>query len=291
MYPASFDYFQAENVEQASRLLREYGEEARVIAGGQSLIPFMKYRLALPKYLVDIRGIPGLSFIDKKDGCVRIGALTVHREIEESDLIRSQLPIMRDAAPLIGDPQVRNLGTLGGALCHADPAGDWGPVVLALEGRLKCVGANGERELEAKDFFVDAYSTRLQPDEVLTEVVLPVPGAKSGGAYLKLARRTGDFAMASVAVQLTLDEAGVCQHIGIGAGAAGRTPLRVPDAEGVVRGEKISATVLKKAARRLSQAADPIPDLRGSGEYKREILKALLQRAAQIAASRCKERR
>ncbi|MBI2986182.1 MAG: xanthine dehydrogenase family protein subunit M [Deltaproteobacteria bacterium] len=288
MYSVPFDYLCAHNIQEALKLLSEYGEEGRVIAGGQSLIPLMKLRLARPKCLVDIKRVPGLSFINKENGHLKVGALTTHRELGVSDLIRSDLPIMHEAAQVIADPQVRNLGTLVGALCQAEPSGDWAPVVLALGGRLKCVGQKGERVLEAKEFFVDAYTTLLQPGEILTEVNLPIPGARAGGAYLKVQRRAGDFAVAGVAVQLTLDEAGLCKDIGIGLSGAGLTPLRAVAVEELLRGRRISAEILEEASRCLAGSVDPISDLRGSSKYKTDVLKVTLKRAVQLAASRSK---
>ncbi len=286
MYPAAFDYLVAHNIRDALDLLAEHGEEAKLVAGGQSLIPLMKLRLARPKILIDIRKLRNLKSITRKDGHLSIGALTTHSEIAESNVIEKQFSIIYDAAHLIANPQVRSLGTVGGALCHADPASDWGPVVLALNGRLKCAGPKGEREVLASKFFVDAYTTALQPGEILTEIILPEPPKGGGGAYLKLERRRGDFAVASVAVQISMDEAATCRDVAVGLGAAGTTSLRAAAVEDLLRGKQISEEVLRQASRCLGEIVDPMSDIRGSGDYRREVLKVLFQRAVPVAIGR-----
>ncbi len=286
MYPAPFEYARAESVAHALELLAQYGEEARPLAGGMSLIPLMKLRLARPQVVVDIGRLPDLDSIQEDDGVLRIGALTRHVQVADSPLVRERLPLVHDAACGIGDVQVRNLGTIGGALAHADPAGDWGPVLLALNGRLRCQGSTGERWVEARELVADAYTTVLEPGELITQVELPLPANGGSGAYVKLERRAGDFAVASVAVQLSQDDAGVCKEVGIGLGAVGATPLKATAAEDTLRGRALTADAVEEAAEQVYQAAEPMADTRGPEEYKRAVVRALFKRALDIAVRR-----
>jgi carbon-monoxide dehydrogenase medium subunit len=286
MYPQKFEYFSPETLEDAIGLLSKYGEEARVLAGGQSLIPLMKLRLANPKYLIHLGGIQGLSTIEEQDGMISFGALTLHAEVEESSLVQSKLPMMHDAVSMIGDVQIRNLGTIGGTLVHADPAGDMAPVLLALGAQVTTRSSSGERTLKILELIVDAYSTDLGGDEVVTQVQVPVPEKGSGGAYLKFERRAGDFAVASVGVQVRLQEDGTCSEIAIGLGAVGLTAIQAGKAEAVLRGKKVDEALLKDAASQASAEADPFSDIRGSAEYKRHLVGVLLRRAFDIASRR-----
>ncbi|MGH7847211.1 MAG: FAD binding domain-containing protein [Candidatus Binatia bacterium] len=279
MYPAAFEYLEPRTLQEAVELLRQWGEDARILAGGQSLVPLMKLRLARPRYLIDLNRVPGLSYIKEENGRLRIGALTRHAEIEEAKPVREKIPLMQEAVRVLGDLQVRNLGTIGGAIVEADPAGDWGPVILALNARVKCLGLHGEREVEAKDFFTFAYTTALQPDEVVTEVSVPIPSAPRLGTYEKLERVAGDFAIASVAVQIDIDRDGICREIGIGLGGADEKPLKALSVEVLLRGQKISSELLEAGARQLQEIANPIGDLRGSSEYKKEVLAVIFRRA------------
>ncbi|HWP57026.1 MAG TPA: xanthine dehydrogenase family protein subunit M [Candidatus Acidoferrales bacterium] len=283
MYPAPFDYFQPRTLEEAVELLQTWGESARVLAGGQSLIPLMKLRLARPRCVIDLNCVPGLSYIREEDGWIRVGALTRHAEIEASPLIRERAPIAWQAMRRLGDLQVRNLGTIGGAVVEADPAGDWGPVVLALDARIRCASAKGTREIEAKDFFTFAYTTALEPEEVVTEIALRKPAAPQRGAYLKLERVAGDFAVASVALQLDLDEKGACREVGIGLGGAHDRPFKPSTVESYLRGRTLASETVDRAAEQIQEVASPIGDLRGSADYKREVLKVLFRRAARAA--------
>src|SRR5262245_34972257 len=201
MYPTSFEYVAPRSVGEAIELVTRHGEDAKLLAGGQSLVPMMKLRVARPKYLIDIHRIADLSYIREEVGQIRVGAMTRHVEIEESPLLREKNPILSEAASKIGDAQVRNRGTIGGGLVEADPAGDYGPVVLALNVELKCVGPKGERIIATQDFFTFAYTTALEGDEILTEVRLPVPDRNSAGVYAKLERAAGEFALPSTPAQ------------------------------------------------------------------------------------------
>jgi aerobic carbon-monoxide dehydrogenase medium subunit len=279
MYPAAFEYLEPQNLQQAVDLLAERGEDARILAGGQSLIPLMKLRLARPKYLIDLSRVPGLSYIEEREDCLVFGALTTHAEIEHSPIVRQRIPLMREMVSVLGDLQVRNLGTIGGALVEADPAGDWGPAILALNARLRCLGPAGEREIAAADFFRSAYTTDLQADELVHEIAVPLPRRPNMGKYIKLERVAGDFAVASVAVQADLASDGVCRDIGIGLGGAGECPVKPSTAERMLCGQRLSAEIIERAGREIFQCANPIGDLRGSPEYKKEVLRVIFSRA------------
>jgi carbon-monoxide dehydrogenase medium subunit len=279
VYPAELEYLEPKNLQEAVALLVQRGEDARILAGGQSLIPLMKLRLARPTYLIDLNRVPGLSYIKEQDGSLRIGALTRHAEIEESLLVQQKVPLMHEAVRVLGDLQVRNLGTLGGAIVEADPAGDWGPVTLALNATIRCVGPGGERDVEAKDFFTFAYSTCLQPAELVREVAVRLPRQPRVGTYIKLERVAGDFAVVSVAMQADIDQGGVCTDIGIGLGGASECPMKAISVERMLRGQKLSAEMILRAGQKIQEISSPIGDLRGSADYKKEVLKVIFCRA------------
>lgn len=279
MYPAAFEYLAPDGISEAIALLKQYGDDAKVLAGGQSLVPMMKLRVARPKYLIDIHRIADLSYVREEAGQIRIGSMTRHVEIEESPLLREKIPTLCEAASKIGDTQIRNRGTLGGGLVEADPAGDYGPVALALNAKLKCAGPKGERIIAAEDFFTFAYTTVLESDEILTEVIFPLPDRSSAGVYLKLERVAGDFAIASAAVQVDLDKDGACNNIGIGVTGAGAVPQKAVSVEALLRGRKITSALIDQAGALIQQGAEPIEDLRGSASYKKKALSAILRRA------------
>jgi carbon-monoxide dehydrogenase medium subunit len=279
MYPVAFEYLEPRSLQEAVDLLSRRGEDAKILAGGQSLIPLMKLRLTRPKYLIDLNCVSGLSTIDERDGCLIIGALARHADIEHSALVREKIPLMREAVRLLGDLQVRNLGTIGGAVVEADPAGDWGPVILALNARLRCLGPGGEREIAATEFFTFAYTTVLHADELLREIVVPIPNNASLCRYIKLERVAGDFAVASVAVQADIDKEGLCRDIGIGLGGAGECPVKAVPVESMLRGQKLSPELIERGGQRIFDIAGPIGDLRGSAEYKKEVLRQIFCRA------------
>jgi carbon-monoxide dehydrogenase medium subunit len=286
MFPGSFDYIRTASVEEAIALLEQYGDDARPLAGGQSLIPLMKLRLANPTVLVDLNPVPGLDYIRTDDGSVRIGALTRHADVEQWDQLPALMPIVHDAVVLVGDAQVRNLGTVVGAMAEADPGGDWGPVVLALGGDLSCVGPAGARTIPVTDFFTDYYTTALEPTELITELRLQLSPAGSGGAYLKLERRAGDFAVVGVAVQLTVDARGMCQEIGIGLSGVGPTPTKPTAAEAILRGSPLDEAAIDDAVRAIESAIDPVSDVRASAEYRRDMTGVYFRRALARARTR-----
>lgn len=285
MYPAAFEYLEPTSLQQAVAFLAERGEDARILAGGQSLVPLMKLRLARPKYLIDLNRVAGLNRIEERDGCLVIGALARHADIESSPQVHKTIPLIREAVRLLGDFQVRNLGTIGGAIVEADPAGDWGPVILALDARVRCLGPRGEREVKASDFFTFAYSTALQSDELVKEIIFPLPKQPTSGKYVKLERVAGDFAVASVAVQADIDT-GICRDIGIGLGGAADCPLKATAAEALLRGQKLSTDLIERAGQAIQDCASPIGDLRGSAEYKKEVLKVIFSRALEQITQR-----
>lgn len=286
MYPRAFEYFVPDSTEEAIRLLSSCGEEAKLLAGGQSLIPLMKLRLANPRWLIDIGRLNGLAYVQEDRTCLRIGALTSHASVLESRLIHQRFPLVADAVKVIGDRQIRNWGTVGGALAEADPAGDWGPVALALKARVRCVSPRGERILDADSFFVDAYTTRLDHDDLITEVIFPTPTPDQCGAYVKLERRAGDFAVASVGVQLAMDGNAICREASIALGAAGLTPIQAQDAASFLSGKELRQDIIQEAAQRVARASEPIEDIRGSQDYKRAALQSIFKQAVTIALRR-----
>lgn len=267
-------------------MLSSCGEEAKLLAGGQSLIPLMKLRLANPRWLIDIGRLGGLDYVREDGTGLRIGALTSHAGVLESQLIHEKYPLIADAVRVIGDSQVRNWGTVGGALAEADPAGDWGPVALALKARMRCLSPRGERILDADSFFVDAYTTRLDRDELISEVIFPTPSASECGAYVKLERRAGDFAVVGAGVRLVMDEETICRDASIAAGAAGLTPIEALDAAAFLTGKKLRPDIIQEAAQKLTAAAEPLDDIRGSQDYKRAALKSIFKQAVDIALRR-----
>jgi aerobic carbon-monoxide dehydrogenase medium subunit len=289
MYPRSFHYHRAKSYEDAATLLGQLGDEAKLLAGGQSLIPLMKLRFANPAHLVDLNFIPNTSYIRKEGDSVRMGAMTRHAELEHSDIIAG-IPIVHDCAAGIADVQVRNRGTIGGSVAEADPSGDWAATLLALDTELRCAGPNGQRSVKMKDFIVDAYTSVLAHDELITEIVVKVPPKQSGGAYLAFKRCAPVYASAAVAVQLTMEN-GACRDAAIYLAAVGLTPVHATEAELALRGQPVNSSTTAKAAEAARAAADPQPDMRGSAEYKRALVSGLVKRAIDIAARRARGER
>jgi aerobic carbon-monoxide dehydrogenase medium subunit len=286
MIPAAFQYHAPTTVGEATALLARLGEEAKVLSGGQSLIPLMKLRLTSPVHVVDINGIPGLSGIREADGVLRIGALTRESDLEESELIRTRYPLLHDTSKVIADPVVRNLATIGGNLAHGDPANDHPATMLALGAEVVAIGTKGERRIAIGSFFTGPFATSLKPDEILVEIRIPQPVAKSGGAYLKLERKVGDFATAAVAAQLTLGASGACDQVGIGLTNVGLTPIKATKAEAALKGKAPDEAAIKRAAELAAEASEPFEDLRGSVEYKRDLVRVLTARALRRAVER-----
>jgi aerobic carbon-monoxide dehydrogenase medium subunit len=286
MIPPSFEYLRPKTVPEAVAMLQQHGDEAKILSGGQSLIPMMKLRLARPGVLIDINRISGLSYVKEEGGYLKIGGLTREAELEASPLVRSKYPILLDTAHVIADPQVRNMATVGGNLAHGDPANDHPATMVALGAQVIATGPKGERVIPIEDFFVSLFATALQHEEILTEIRIPVPAARSGGAYFKLERKVGDFATAAVAAQLTLDEKGVCQSVGIGLTNVGPTPVKARKAEEFLRGKKPDESNIARAAQLAADESTPSPDLRGPVEYKKGLVKELTKRALTRALER-----
>jgi aerobic carbon-monoxide dehydrogenase medium subunit len=286
MIPAAFEYHAPASLDDATALLARLGEDAKILSGGQSLIPLMKLRLTRPSHVVDINGIPGLSYIREADGVLAIGALTRESELEESEIIRTRYPLLHDTCKVIGDPLVRNLATIGGNLAHADPANDHPATMLALGAELVARGPNGQRRLPIASFFTGPFETVLGPGELLVEIRIPAPAPRSGGAYVKLERKVGDFATAAVAVQLTLGADGTCEQAGIGLTNVGLTPIKAVQAEISMRGRHLDDMTMAQAAQIASAASQPIADLRGSVEYKKDLVRVLTVRALRKAIQR-----
>jgi carbon-monoxide dehydrogenase medium subunit len=279
MIPPSFDYYAPATAAEAIGLLQQLGPEAKILSGGMSLIPLMRLRLAAPRHLIDINRIAGLAGIEETNGFLRIGALTRESELEGSDLVRAKYPILAQTAAVIGDPLVRNRATVGGNLAHADPANDHPATMLALAAEVVATGPTGERRIPITSFFTGFFATALDPNEILTEIRIPIPPPQSGGAYVKLERKVGDFATAGVAAQLMLGRDDVCDQVRIGLTNVGSIPIEARQAEEVIRGKKIEPEVVRRAAQLAAEASDPSIDLRGSVEYKRDLVRVLTVRA------------
>lgn len=286
MIPPLFEYLRPRTVPEAISLLQQHGEDAKILSGGQSLIPMMKLRIARPAWLIDINALPGLDYIREEDGLLRIGGLVREHEIEVSELIRNKYPILHDTASVIADPQVRSLATMGGNLAHGDPANDHPAAMLALNAEVVATGPNGSRTIKVEDFFVSIFTTALEPAEILTEIRVPAASARSGGAYFKLERKVGDFATAAAGAQVTLDDRGAVSNCGIGLTNAGPVPIKAKRAEGFLRGKMPNAENIAQAAQLASEDAQPSSDLRGPAEYKKGLVKELTRRALNRAVER-----
>jgi aerobic carbon-monoxide dehydrogenase medium subunit len=285
MIPPAFDYLAPETLSEAVQRLSQNGG-AKILAGGQSLIPMMRFRLAEPEVLIDLNRLTEMEYIREEDGLLKIGALTREAMIDRSSLVRERYPLLADTARVIADPLVRNMSTVGGNLAHADPANDHPATMLAYGAEIVATGPQGERTIPVSEFFLGPFESSLSPDEILTEIRIPAPPAKSGGAYKKFERKVGDYATAAVAVQVTLDEYGNCAQAGIGLTNVGITPIRAIAAEQALVGQQLSDTAIREAARLTSEASEPESDQRGSAEYKRHLVRTLTVRALRTAAER-----
>ncbi len=286
MIPPAFEYVRPNTLPEAIAFLQQFGDDAKILSGGQSLIPMMKFRLARPSHLIDINRISGLSYIKEEGGYLKIGGLVREAELEDSALIRQKYPILFDTSRVIADPQVRNMATLAGNLAHGDPANDHPATMMALGAEVVAVGPNGERVIPVNGFFITLFTTDLKHDEIVTEIRIPIPPPRSGGAYLKLERKVGDFATAAVAAQITLNQGGLCQKAGIALTNVGATPIKAAKAEEFLQGKKLDDTSITQAAQLAAEAAQPSSDLRGPEEYKRGLVKELTRRALMKAYER-----
>jgi len=289
MYPASFEYFAPTSLDEALSVLDRYGDEAKVLAGGQSLIPLMKLRFASPRALVDLNGVAGLDELDEDDGMLNIGALVRHKDCERSELLRSRYAVLADAAPQISDPIVRNRGTVAGSLAHADPQGDWGSALLAAGAQVQVRGSDGTRTIPLDDFFLGPFTPAIEPTEIVTHVQVPDPGPSAGGAYLKLERKVGDFATAAVGIHVSFAN-GTVERAGIALTGVGPRNIRAEAAEQALAGEELNDEAIAEAARLAAEAADARDDVRGTAEYKRNVVRIFTERGLRKAAERREER-
>ena len=287
MYPAQFDYHTPGTVREALDLLGRHKDDAKLLAGGHSLLPAMKLRLAQPKHLVDLRKVPGLSGIKEDGGILAIGAMTSHFAVESSSVVKSKCPVLAATAALIGDPMVRNMGTIGGSLAHADPAADYPAVVIACGAEMVAEGPKGKRTIKIDDFFKGLLTTALTPDEILTEVRVPVMGAKMGGAYLKFPHPASRFAVVGVAAVLTVD-GGKVTKASIGITGAGTKAVRAKGVEAGITGKALDAASIQAAADKAPDGVDVQADLQGSVEYKQHLLKVFARRAIEAASAAIK---
>ena len=288
MIPDTFEYFAPSTLQEAIGLLHEHPGDAKVLAGGQSLIPLMKFRLATPAYLVDLRKLPGLAALEERDGSLVIGAMVRETALEGSELVRRRYPGLADTSAVVADPLVRNFATIGGNLAHGDPANDHPAMMLALRAEVVAEGPSGRRRISVDDLLVDALETSLAPDEVLMEIAVPRPAPHSGSAYVKLERKVGDYAIVGVAAQVTLD-GDVCTQAGLGLTNVGSTAIRAAQAEQFLVGKRLDQEALREAARLAAEAAQPSDDLRGPAEYKRAMVRTLTTRALRTAVQRAQE--
>jgi carbon-monoxide dehydrogenase medium subunit len=289
MIPPAFEYLRPNTLPEAIAFLEQYGDDAKILSGGQSLIPMMKFRLARPGRLIDINRISGLSYVKEEGGYLKIGGLVREAELEDSPLIRQKYPILFDTSRVIADPQVRNMATLAGNLAHGDPANDHPATMMALGAEIVATGPQGERVIPVASFFITLFTTDLRHDEIVTEIRIPTPPVRSGGAYLKLERKVGDFATAAVAAQVTVDQAGNCEKAGIALTNVGATPIKAAKAEEFLRGKKLDEANITQAAQLAAEAAQPSSDLRGPEEYKRGLVKELTRRALVRAYERARQ--
>jgi len=288
MIPRSFEYFSPRTLDEAIALLQKLGPEAKLLSGGQSLIPMMKLRMVSPQHIVDINRIPGLDYINESDGHLKIGALAREHQLESSEVVNTKLPILADTAKFIADPLVRSQATVCGNLAHGDPANDHPATMLALGATVVATGPKGQREIPVAGFFPGLFTTALEPEEILTEIKIPLPPPKSGGAYLKLERKVGDFATAGVAAQITLDDAGNCAKAGVGLTNVGMTPIKATKTEAFLTGKTLDEATIKQAAEMAASESQPTDDVRGSADYKRDLVRVLTARALTRALDRAK---
>jgi aerobic carbon-monoxide dehydrogenase medium subunit len=285
MIPAEFTYLAPPTVQEAVALLAEHGAGAKILAGGQSLIPAMRFRLSMPETLIDINKLTSLQYVREDNGHLAIGALTRESALEESGLVQTGYHMLADAAKVIADPIVRNMATVGGNLAHADPANDHPAVMLAYGAQVVAAGTGGTRIIPIDSFFVDLFENALKDDEILTEIRIPKPAVNSRGAYVKLERKVGDYAISAVAMQLTVD-GDMCVAARIGLTNVSPVPMRAKNAEAALVGQRLTDEVIEAAGAAAATECDPSNDLRGTVDYKRDITRVLTKRAIRTAMAR-----
>jgi carbon-monoxide dehydrogenase medium subunit len=288
MYPAAFEYHAPGSLQEALGLLGRLGDDAKILAGGHSLVPMMKLRLAQPKHVIDLRKVPGLAGIKQESGAIVIGAMTTHWQVESSPLLREKCPIVSDTATVIGDPAVRNLGTIGGSLAHADPAADMPATAIALGFEFVCEGPKGRRTVKVDDWFTGLMQTALGDDQILVEIRVPTWPAGSGGAYMKFPHPASRFAVVGVAAMVTLDGKGVCTKAGVGVTGAGTHAVRAKGVEAGLTGKTLDQTTIEAAAQKAADGVDVNADLQGSVEYKQHLCRVFARRALEAAVKRAR---
>jgi aerobic carbon-monoxide dehydrogenase medium subunit len=290
MIPAAFDYIAPQSLDEALAALAAHGEEARLLAGGHSLLPLLKLRLANPKLLIDLTRISGLSNISQERDRILIGALATHYQIESSALLKTKCLLLPETARAIGDVQVRNRGTIGGSLAHADPSADWPAAILALGSELKLLGPKGERRIAAEEFFLDALTTAIEPTEILTEIRVPVLARRSGSAYLNMPQPASGFAIVGVAVWLSLGQNGRCDDIGVGVTGLSHKPFRAHGVEQRLRGNKLTPKLIEESASQVADGIEPLEDLHASAKFRIHLTQVYASRALQESMKRVRRR-
>ena len=285
MFPASFEYVRAHTTDEAFAALQQHGYEGRVLAGGQSLIPAMRYRLARPGVLVDINPIKELSYLREENGVLRIGATTRDAALEFAPWIK-KYSLIDDVSRVVADPVVRHMGTVVGSICHNDPAGDWTATALAARGTVVVRGVNGLREVSIDDFLVDSYTTAVEEGEMALELKIPIPDAHTQGSYQKIERKVGDYATCAAAIQIAMNADGTIRQAGIAITAVGAKAMRVNAAEAMLVGQKPNLELLRAAAEEAPKIATPNADARGSAEYKKDMARVLVLRGLQQSLER-----
>ncbi len=288
MKPATFDYFAPSTVAEAVDLLQQHGDKAKILAGGQSLVPMMNFRVARPEVLIDINRIKKIAYIREEGDELAIGALTRQRDVELSPLVREKCPILADALSFVGHSPIRTRGTVGGSLVHADPSAEIPTVICCLDARVKVVGPSGERTLQPEEFFLTYLTTSLEPAEILVEVRIPVLPLKAGWSFVELTRRHGDFAIVAAASVLSLKDGGVCSEARIALGGVAPTPIRAREAEEVLAGETITLALMEKAGQKAAEATEAESDYHSSAEYRRDMARVFVRRGLEQAWNRCK---
>jgi aerobic carbon-monoxide dehydrogenase medium subunit len=286
MFPASFGYVAAHSVEEALQLLTEHGEDAKLLAGGHSLIPAMKLRLSSPRTLIDLGTVAGLRGVRMDGNTLMIGALTVHTDVASAELVRKHLPGLADAASVIGDVQVRNRGTIGGSVAHADPGADFPVILTALNASFILQSTSGNRTVAADDFFIDFYTTAMKPNEVLTEIRVPLPTSGTGTAYVKLPHPASGYVVVSVGALITRQPSGVCALARVAVGGLGGSPIRAVASETELQGKSLTPDVIAAAAAKAAEETDPEGDTYASAEYKRHVATVYARRAIEAAVKR-----
>ncbi len=284
--PAPFDYHVANSIDEAIALLQQYGDEAKVLAGGHSLIPAMKLRISQPEHLIDIGHIQGLAYIRQEEGFIAIGALTHYADIERSELLQKTLPALPEGTSVIGDQQVRNRGTIAGSLAHSDPASDMPGIVLALKGEIVAQGPNGQRTIKADDFLIGTFTTALEPEEVVIEVRFPLPAAHTGSAYEKLSNKASHYAVAGCAAMVTLGDDGMCSAASIAITGAAVQTSRASATEVALVGKKLDADTIAEAASHAAEGLELVSDIHGSEEYRRQMTAVITRRTITRALER-----